>query len=535
MTDDTIHQAADPQAARTAAHAADGPDIGLGNWFARRALTTPTRRALTYEGSTWTFAEMSDRIDRAAAVLRAGGVEPHDRVAYLGFNNPQFFVTMFAAARLGATFVPLNFRLTGPELDFIIGDAGVHTLVTDAEHHGVIDGIRSTLPVQRYLGHGHATDGWEPFGPLVDAAAPIDASSAARVSPGDVAVIMYTSGTTGRPKGAMLTHANLWWNNTNALLLFDTLEHDVTLVVAPLFHIGGLNVTTLITWMKGGEVVLHRHFDPGEALDAIPRHGVTTMFGVPAMFLFMSQHPGFDAADLSSVRMLICGGAPVPEPLLRLYESRGMPIQQGYGLTETSPTVTFLMAEHGLAKLGSAGTPPMFTEVRIVDEDGAPVAEPDVRGEVCVRGPSVMAGYWNRPDATAEAIDAEGWFHTGDVGYLDADGFLFIADRVKDMVISGGENVYPAEVESVLYQHPAVAEVAVIGLPDERWGEAVTAIVALAPGASLTLDELRDFGREALAGYKLPTRLHLVDVLPRNPAGKVLKYELRGTHAASPT
>lgn len=510
------------------------PDIGLGNWFAKRAKVTPTRRALTFEGVTWTYAEMLDRIDRAAAVFREGGVGRGDRVAYLGFNDAQFFVTMFGAARLGATFVPLNFRLTGPELDFIVGDAGVHTLVADADHHGVIDQVRTTLPVQRYLGHGHSAEGWEPFGDLLDAATPIDGATAGEVEPDDVAVIMYTSGTTGRPKGAMLTHANLWWNNTNALLMFDTVEHDVTLVVAPLFHIGGLNVTTLITWMKGGEVVLHRHFDPGAALEAIPQHGITTMFGVPAMFLFMSQHPGFEQADLSSVRLLICGGAPVPEPLLRLYESRGMPIQQGYGLTETSPTVTFLMADHGLAKLGSAGTPPLFTEVRIVDDEGGVIDEPEVRGEVCVRGPNVMAGYWNRPDATAEAIDPDGWFHTGDVGYLDADGFLYIADRVKDMVISGGENVYPAEVESVLYQHPSVAEVAIIGLPDERWGEAVTAIVTLAPGTTLTLDELREFGRRSLAGYKLPTRLHLIEALPRNPAGKVLKYELRGQYAEAP-
>jgi fatty-acyl-CoA synthase len=297
--------------------------------------------------------------------------------------------------------------------------------------------------------------------------------------------------------------------------------------VAPLFHIGGLNVTTLITWQKGGEVILHRSFDPGACLEEIPRYGVTTMFGVPAMFLFMSQHPGFTAADLTSIRTLICGGAPVPEPLMKVYNGRGVPIQQGYGLTETSPSVSFLSAEHGLEKLGSAGRTPMFTEVRIVGEDGVVLTDPHARGEVCVKGPNVMKGYWNRPDATAAAIDAQGWFHTGDVGYLDEDGFLFIADRVKDMVITGGENVYPAEVESVLYEHPSIAEVAIIGVPDERWGEAVVAVVALKPEATLTLDELRDFGGASLARYKLPHQLHVVDALPRNPAGKVLKFELR--------
>jgi fatty-acyl-CoA synthase len=515
------------------------PDISLGSWIAKRATTTPTRRALTFEGTTWTYADLLDRVDRLATVLHHGGVAAGDRVGYLGFNDPAFLVTMFASARLGATFVPLNFRLTGAELSFIVNDAGVHTLVADATHRPVIDGVRDQLPVKRYLASGDADSEWDDLSPLMTAATPLDAP--ATVADDDVAVIMYTSGTTGRPKGAMLTHANLWWNNTNVLLMFDTYEHDVTLVVAPLFHIGGLNVTTLITWMKGGEVVLHQSFDAGAALDDIPRYGVTTMFGVPAMFLFMSQHPGFEQADLSSVRLLICGGAPVPEPLIKLYDGRGIPIQQGYGLTETAPTVTFLTAEYGLDKLGSAGTPPMFTEVRIVDDENRPEAQPGVRGpgvrgpgvrgEVCVRGPHVMKGYWNRPDATAEAIDPDGWFHTGDIGYLDADGFLFIADRVKDMVISGGENVYPAEVESVLYEHPAVAEVAVIGMPDERWGEAVVAVVAPKPDADVTLAELRDFGRAFLAGYKLPTQLHLVDELPRNPAGKVLKFELRDTFA----
>jgi fatty-acyl-CoA synthase len=311
----------------------------------------------------------------------------------------------------------------------------------------------------------------------------------------------------------------------------DTLEDDVTLVVAPLFHIGGLNVTTLVTWQKGGEVVLHRSFDPGACLEAIPHFGITTMFGVPAMFLFMSQHPAFDSADLTSIRTLICGGAPVPEPLIKLYNGRGIPIQQGYGLTETSPSVAFLGAEHGLAKLGSAGRPPLFCDVRVADPAGRSVDEPLVRGEVCVKGPNVMKGYWNRPDATAAAIDPEGWFHTGDIGYLDEDGFLYISDRVKDMIISGGENIYPAEVESVLYEHPSVAEIAIIGLPDERWGEVVVAVVAPKPDDRVLLEDLRDFGGQSLAHYKLPTRLHLVDALPRNPAGKVLKFELRNTFA----
>jgi fatty-acyl-CoA synthase len=497
------------------------PDLSLGHWFAARAALTPNRRALTFEGTTWSYGDMLERVDALAAELQHGGVCHGDRVAFLGLNQPSFFETLFASARLGAIFVPLNFRLTGPELAFIINDAGIHTLVADEAHRPVVELVRSDLPVRRYLSD-EVGDGWEP---LHGERRPF--RGAEPVDPDEVAIIMYTSGTTGLPKGAMLTHANLWWNNTNALFMFDVLEDDVTLVVAPLFHIGGLNVTPLLAWQKGAEVVLHRAFDPGACIEDITRYGVTTMFGVPAMFLFMSQAPGFDQADLTSVRTLVCGGAPVPEPLIKLFNGRGIPINQGYGLTETSPMVSFLTPEWSLAKLGSAGKASLFGEIRIVDEEGQPIAAPRTNGEVCYRGPNLMKGYWRRPEATAAAIDPAGWFHTGDVGYLDEDGFLYIADRVKDMIITGGENVYPAEVESVLHDHPDVTDVAVIGLPDERWGEAVVAVVTVRPGADLTLEGLRDFAAERLARYKLPTRVEPVDILPRNPAGKVLKFELR--------
>jgi fatty-acyl-CoA synthase len=279
--------------------------------------------------------------------------------------------------------------------------------------------------------------------------------------------------------------------------------------------------------MKGAENVLHRSFDPGKFLEDIARYDVTVAFAVPAMLLFVSQHPDFADADLTTVRSFVCGGAPVPEALIKLFIGRGIQVNQGYGLTETAPCVTFLTPEHALAKVGSAGRAPMFIDVRLLDSDDNVVTEPQARGEICVRGPNVMKGYWNRPEATRAAIDPEGWFHTGDVGYFDADGFLFVADRIKDMVITGGENVYPAEVEGILYTHPAVADVAVIGLPDARWGEAVTAVVVLQGDAELTLEELREFATESLARFKLPSRLEIVDVLPRNPAGKVLKFDLR--------
>jgi fatty-acyl-CoA synthase len=506
-------------------------DIGLGNWLYRRALRTPHRKALTFEATTWTYGQLQDRIDHLASALRAHGVCHGDRVGFLGFNQPSFLETLFAAARLGAIFVPLNFRLSGPELSYIINNAGVHTLITDTPHQPVIDSIRTDLPCRRYFSAEQPAEGWPDMAGLLAAHDPLRTGEC--VGDDEIAIIMFTSGTTGRPKGAMLTHGNIWWNNINVLLSYDVLADDVSLLVAPLFHIGGLNVNSLVIWQKGGHIVLHRSFDPCRCLDDIATYRVSTMFAVPAMLLFMSQQPTFASADLSSLHTIICGGAPVPEPLMRLYLDRGIPINQGYGLTETSPFVTFLAPEWGMAKLGSAGRAPVFSEVRLIDPDGRDITTPRVNGEVITSGPNIMKGYWNNPEATAAAIDSEGWFHTGDVGYFDEDGFLFIADRLKDMVITGGENVYPAEVESVLYDHPAITEIAVIGLPDEQWGEVVVAVVALKEGVTVELEELREFGTERLARYKLPRRLEIVPSLPRNPAGKVLKFELRARFGAA--
>jgi fatty-acyl-CoA synthase len=497
--------------------------MDLGSWIGRRAAATPGLPAITFDGHTTSYGELLDRIDRLAAELAAGGVGRADRVGYLGLNDPMFLVTLFATARIGAVFVPLNYRLTAAELGYILADAGVHTLLADAAHAAVAGPVLTGSGVRRAVALS-AVPGWEPVAGLLANRGRLAAP--ARPEPGEVAVIMYTSGTTGRPKGAMLTHGNLFWNNVNALLSFDVSQDDVSLVAAPLFHIGGLNVTTLVTLQKGGQIVLMPAFDPGQALKLIADYRVTTMFGVPAMFLFMSQVPEFAAADLSSVRLLICGGAPVPETLISRYGQRGIAFVQGYGLTETAPLALVLRADEVSVKAGAAGHAVLpLSDVRLVDAQNTPVA-PGERGEICVRGPQVMAGYWHNRQATDAVIDAGGWFHTGDIGQADQDGYVYVVDRLKDMVITGGENVYPAEVEAVLYHHPAIAEVAVLGTPHEQWGEAVTAVVALNPGAALTLAELSAFARDKLAGYKIPLRLEFVDALPRNPAGKVLKYQL---------
>jgi len=501
------------------------PPMDLGSWIGRRAAAAARDRpALTFNSRTTTYGEFLDQIDTVAAELAAGGVGRGERVGYLGPNDPMFLVTLFAAARIGAVFVPLNYRLTGPELVYIIGDAGVHTLIADAEHATVVEGVRAECGLQRTISLTPVPN-WEPLERLLRARAPLE--KPCRPDADDVAVIMYTSGTTGRPKGAMLTHGNLFWNNVNALLSFDVNQEDISLVCAPLFHIGGLNVTTLLTLQKGGQIVLMPAFDPGHALKLIAEHQVTTMFGVPAMFLFMSQVPEWDATDLSSVRYFICGGAPVPEPLIELYGRRDIPFPQGYGLTETDPLALVVRADESARKIGAAGHQVLpLSDVRLVDASNNPVGAGE-RGEICVRGPQVMKGYWKNEQATAAVVDADGWFHTGDVGRADDEGYVYVVDRVKDMVITGGENVYPAEVESVLYGHPAIAEVAVLGVPDEKWGEAVAAVVALRPGAELTLEEVREYALERLAGFKIPRRLDILDALPRNPAGKILKYQLR--------
>ena len=499
------------------------PDIGLANWFRERALRTPERKALHFEGRLWTYGEMQREIQDCAGRLGALGIGKGDRVAFLGHNQPMFLFAMFASARLGAIFVPLNFRLTGPELAFMIEDCAASLLIVDEAHRAVIDPQLARLHSLKAVVAAESPAQW--------IESPPPPASAAPAREDDVAFIMYTSGTTGRPKGAMLTHGNLWWNNTSSMHALDALTDDVTIVCAPIFHIGGLNVTTLTALQKGALVVLHRTFDPGRVLADIATHRATTMFGVPAMFLFMAQHPNFAATDLSSVRLLIVGGAPCPLPVLKTYLARGVSMQQGYGLTETSPMVSFLDPEYALTKVGSSGRTPMFVEVKIVDSENRLVAAPGAQGEILVRGPNVIKGYWGQPDATAKAIDPEGWFHTGDAGFLDEEGFLTISDRIKDMIISGGENVYPAEVESELMRHPAIAEVGVIGEPDTQWGERVVAVVALRPGASLTLEELRAFAEASVAQYKLPKRLEIVPALPRNATGKILKYQLRQTFA----
>ncbi|MGN9912886.1 acyl-CoA synthetase [Phytohabitans sp. LJ34] len=491
---------------------------GIGSWAARRARMSPERVATVHDGDEYTYREVAARATRLAHVLAAGGIGRGDRVAYLGPNHPTFLEALFATGLLGAVFVPLNTRLAAPELAYILRDSGATALVWSPRLATVVERL-TPPPFQLRLG-----DDYEAALSIVEPE-PIDLP----VDPGETCMLMYTSGTTGRPKGVMLTHANVTWNTVNLLVDVDLASTEVTLVSAPMFHVAALGQTVLPTFCKGGTAILVSAFDPDETLELIERHRVTFLFGVPAMFLAVARSPRWAEADLSSVRSAICGGAPVPEPLIATYRQRGVTFLQGYGLTEAAPGATFLRVGDSPAKAGSAGTAAFFTDVRLAGPDGAPVP-PHEPGEVLIEGPNVMAGYWGLPEETAAAFTADGWLHTGDVAIADDEGYLYIRDRIKDLIISGGENIYPAEVEDVIYQHPAVAECAVIGVPDERWGEVGRAVVVLRAGKTLDPAALLAFLDGKIARYKIPKTVVFAESLPRTASGKVLKQRLRDRH-----
>nr|WP_132433134.1 long-chain fatty acid--CoA ligase [Pseudonocardia endophytica] len=486
-------------------------DEGLGSWLHRRARTRADRPAWSGAGEPpVTYAEAARRCDRVAHGLARRGIRPGDRVAYLGPNHPSFLEALFATAAAGAVFVPLNTRLTVPELRHQLDDSGATLLVV--------------APGQDAGGLETGTVTVDDLDDGVDAGPP-----GLPITHADPAVILYTSGTTGAPKGAVLTHGNLTWNALDVLLDVDVRADERALVYTPLFHSAALGMVTLPVLLRGGHVALQPSFDAATVLRRVTDERITLMFGVPATYDAVAALPEFDAADLSSLRTLLCGGAPVPVATIRTWQDRGLVFLQGYGMTEASPGVLLLDAEHATRKAGSAGVPHFFTDVRVRTPDGAD-ARPGERGEVLVRAPHLMDGYWGRPDATTEAIEEGGWFRSGDVACVDDDGYVRIVDRLKDMYVSGGENVYPAEVESAVHDFPGVADCAVVGVADERWGEVGRVVVVPAARARIDPDELVAFLRGRLAGYKVPRSVVFADHLPRTPSGKLRKNEIAATH-----
>jgi fatty-acyl-CoA synthase len=463
--------------------------LTLDRWIRDRARNTPARVAVDFAGAETTYGDLDRRSDELAASLSHGDV-----VSTLTGNSVEHIALFFGCAKAGAILHPISWRLAPAEVAYQVDDAGSSFLLATDEHRGLAEAalaLASAAPATE-LGTRAGL-----------AQAPADH---------DGLLLIYTSGTTGKPKGALLTHANCFWTNLSFDLATGIGGDDVALAFLPQFHVGGWNVQPLLSWWKGARIVLEPGFDPGRALELIAEKRITTLMGVPANYLFMAREPSFPSADLSSLRRAVVGGAAMPVPLIEAWRERGVEIVQGYGLTEASPNVLCLPPEDAMRKIGSAGKPYPFVDVEV----GA-------QGELLVRGPNVFPGYWRNPEATAATL-VGGWLHTGDVVERDEEGYFWIKGRLKEMFISGGENVYPAEIESVLHEHAAIHDVAVVGVPDEMWGEVGVAFV-VADG-TLDADDVVHFCRERLARFKVPKRVVFVDELPRNSMGKIQKGEL---------
>jgi acyl-CoA synthetase (AMP-forming)/AMP-acid ligase II len=501
------------------------PDM---NWFGvleHHARLTPDKPIALFGDDVVTYRGMVDVAAAAAAGLHRRGVRNGDVVGLLSYNNVEFLATIFAANYLGAIVMPLNWRLAAAEIRFILDHSQARALVCDEplvelaneatkEHESLVRVCISRADVA----------GWERFADLGAAPVPLPRAS---VRGDDVHRLMYTSGTTGRPKGVMITYANLAWKNYAHIAECGFTGADIGLACGPLYHVGALDLTTTSLIAVGATSIIHSTFDAEKVVDAIERSRVTAIWMAPSMVRAVLDLPRIEHRDLSSVRLIIGGGEKMPIPFIERIQ-RAFPsawFADAYGLTETVSGDTFLDRASTVRKLGSVGTPCQYLDVDIWDEGGASVASGG-RGEIVLRGPKVFKGYWRDPAATARAFDG-GWFHTGDIGMKDDDGYLYIVDRLKDMIVSGGENIASSEIERVLYEHEAVLEAAVVGRPDARWGEVPVAYVVLTATATTTPEDLIEHCRQQLARFKIPKAVEFIDALPRNPSGKVLKRELR--------
>lgn len=490
-----------------------------------------------FEDRQTTFAEFDRHTNQIANGMIALGVKPHERVAYLGKNSDIFFELLIGAIKANVVMAPVNWRLAGPEIAFIVEDCKAAILFVGPEFVDQVRGIKGSLPSVRTI---MTTEGGAPE--WNDVIKWRDAQSSAdphvEIEPQDIAIQLYTSGTTGRPKGAMLSHANFLslvragqdnkpdWNTWS--------EDDVSLVAMPIFHIGGSGWGTLGIY-HGAKGVIAREFDPTKVLDFFEHAKITKLFMVPAAMQFVVRQPRARTMDFSRLRYMLYGASPIPAALLKeCIEVFKCGFVQMYGMTETTGTIVALAPEdhvEGLERMRSAGKALPGVELAILDAEGNRLPPRQV-GEIATRSGSNMVGYWNLPEATAQTIDEDNWLRTGDAGYMDEDGFLYIHDRIKDMIISGAENIYPAEVESAICDHPDVAEAAVIGIPDDKWGEAVKAIVVLKPGKTATATDIINFTRERIAGFKTPKTVDFIPALPRNPSGKILRRHLRDPYWA---
>jgi fatty-acyl-CoA synthase len=483
--------------------------MDLSHWIERHARFAPGAVAIRFEGADITYADLARRIQGAAAVLAERGVKRGDAVAWLGVNHPAVLVLLFACARLGAMLVPLNWRLAPPEHARVLADCPPRVLFAEpafAGHARSIEGaIAATdIAVLERTAGGSVEQGGDEDSPLL---------------------LCYTSGSTGAPKGVVLTQRAILWNAVNSTHMHDLTSADRVLTTLPMFHVGGMNIQTTPALHAGASVTLHAKFDPAAALDAIERDRITLTVLVPAQLDAMMALPRWQSADLSSLRTISTGSTIVSAAFVRKVSARGVPVIQVYGSTETCPVAAYVRAADALRKAGSAGVPALHCEVKVVGEDGAELA-PGGDGEILVRGPNVATGYWNAPGETARVF-VDGWYRSGDLGHFDDEGHLYVVSRKTDMIISGGENIYPAEVESVLLECAAIEEACVVGKPDERWGEKVIAAVVVKAGCRVTRGEVMELFEGRLARYKHPKDVHFLERLPRTALGKVRKEDVR--------
>lgn len=490
----------------------------IGRWTSDRAKATPGRVAVDDRGVLLTYRELDQRAQALAIRLRASGLGIGDRIATISGNSADQVVLFFACAKAGMVLVPLSWRLSPSEIASQLQLSDPVLLVVEDEFatlaqaacKSLIDppptvplglmGIESAVPTPR-LDLGRACETRD-------------------VQDDDELLIVFTSGTTASPKAPILTHSNCFWTNLSLSRIAEITSEDVVLAVMPQYHAGGWNIQPLLAWWVGATVVLERTFDPGRVLHLIQQRRITTMMGVPANYLFLAEHPDFESTDLSSLQHAIVGGAPMPEPLLRSWHARGVSLTQGYGLTEASPNVLCLADEDATVKVGSAGKPYPHVEVKLVDSTTGQEVQAEGFGELMVSGPGVFKGYF-RDERATEAALRDGWLHTGDLFYRDVDGFFTVIDRLKDIFITGGESVAPAEIESILISHPGVADAAVIGIPDGRWGEVPVAYVVRRRGVAVDDQELLEFTLSKLAKFKVPTSFNWVPEIPRSSSHKI--------------
>jgi acyl-CoA synthetase (AMP-forming)/AMP-acid ligase II len=495
--------------------------INLSSFIAFHARRTPERCALKYGGEDISYAAFDDRIRRVAGWLVSRGIGADDVIAVLMKNSVAFLELVFAASHIGAVFLPINYRLSADEVGYIVGNSGARLLVADEELAAIAAGDAPVVlldeTAQASITHRFPA-----------ASAPMHPRQ-----PQDLMRLMYTSGTTDRPKGVMLSYDNMYWKSADQTLALGLNPDTRLLVVGPLYHVGALDLPGIAVLWHGGLLSIHRNFEPAQTLAAIEREKLNAAWFAPVMTTALLTCPGRERYDVSSLKWVIGGGERTPEARIRDFTGLFTAARyiDGYGLTESVGGDTLMEASREIEKIGSTGRALAHVEVEIRDDHGNRVAAGE-NGEICLRGPKVTRGYWKDPEKTKAAFFGD-WFRTGDIGYLDEEGFLYLTDRKKDMIISGGENIASSEVERVIYELPQVREVAVIGLPDERWGEKPVAIVVLADNATLGMGELNDHCRARLAGFKVPKQLIIRDSLPRNPSGKVLKRVLRAELGAA--